>query len=968
MSISLTGTPAYNGMPHLDPIFVENTNIELTPYTSDGCRCTMKKGILAMIVLSILLIPGTANPLFVFSQEEGAEFVPREVMVKFDSETSDSDKNDVIQQLDGDVLNVFDELNIYQVKISDELTVEEAMEIAQAAEAVEFAEPNFIFTTVDRFPDDPRFEEQWALNNEGQSEGTPDADIDGPEAWQIRNKVPKIVVGVTDTGCDLNHEDLDKNLWVNPGETGLDENGNDKSTNGIDDDNNGFVDDVHGADFVNNDGDPSDDNGHGTSVSGIIGAVGDNGTGVTGVAWKIQLMCLKFLNATGAGSTADAMRAIEYAIENDASLINASWAGGGPSRSLRAAIQEFGRVFVAAAGNASQPFAQFPAAFNLPEVISVAATDNNDDLAPFSNFGRGVDLGAPGVDNLTTGLDDTYISFTGTSAASPHAAGVAALVREEFPDLTEAEIKECIINGIDPKDSLNIPFTESGGRLNANQTLQCTSLPVEERGFVRIAHQGFEGLDPDNQKLGSRHNSYTWSMAMFKGQLYVGTIRDVLCLVALTDRGQVTENLVECPASVLDLDLRAEIWRYTFKTDTWELALRSPLVDVEFPDPTGTEPFALHIGYRSMAVHTEPDGEKALYVSTFGLSPMGQILRTTDGETFTNIFNPDSFPDVDLGGFRGLVSYKGKLFATPVGSGTDANASPFPVVIELEDSSTGTWRQVSEVGFGDSGNESVFELQVFDGFLYAGTGNESGFQLFKTNLEPDPDNPDFYLWERVLTDGAFRGPDNQAAVSMAPFKKHLYIGTAIEQTIPNDNMPPQAAELLRIDSQGEFDIICGDSRETPLGSKAPLSGRPAGCGNPFNVYIWRLAEHDGELYIGSFDNSVFLPTVGPLVGLPEDISQIIADETAGFDLWKTSDGTNLLGLTDDGLRNPLNYGARTLASTPYGLAIGTANPFTDAPGQAFLTGGTQIWLGEPQPIEALQPAELPDLIPGGDAP
>jgi hypothetical protein len=926
----------------------------------------MKRRILAIIVLSLLLLPGAASPLSASNQEE-VEFVPGEVLIKFVPGTSQSDKDNLVTQLEGEVLDGFDKLDLFQVQIGDGLTVPQAIEIAQVAGFVEFAEPNFIYVATDRFPDDPRFEDQWALNNEDQTGGTSDADIDGPEAWQIRKSASKIVVGVTDTGCDLGHEDLAKNLWVNPGETGPDNNNDDKSANGIDDDGNGFIDDVHGADFVNNDGDPNDDSGHGTNVSGIIGAVGDNDTGITGVVWEVQLMCLKFLNADGIGTTTDAIKAIGYAADQGASLINAGWSGGGRSMGLRAAIREFGKVFVAAAGNANQPFAQFPAGYNLPEIISVAATDDKDRLADFSNFGYGVDLGAPGMDNLTTGPDDTYASIGGTSAATSHAAGVAALVREELPDLTEAEIKECLINGVDPQDSLSIPFTESGGRLNANQALQCTSLPVEERGFIRIAHRGFEGLDPENRELGSPHNSYAWSMAMFKDQLYVGTMRDLLCLVALTGREQLTEELVDCPDSALDLDLRAEIWRYTFKTETWERVFQSPLIEVDFPDPAGPQPFALHIGYRSMAVHTEPDGEEALYISTFGRSPLGQILRTTDGETFTNIFNPGSFPDIALGGFRGLVSYKNKLYATPVGSGADANTSPFPVVIELVDSATGTWRQVSEVGFGDPGNETVFELQVFDGFLYAGTGNESGFQLFRTKLEPDPENHDFYLWERVLTDGAFRGPDNQSAISMVPFQDHLYIGTAVEQALANGQTPPPA-ELLRIDSQGRFDLICGNPRQTDQGFKAPLSGRSAGCGNPFNTYIWRMAEHEGELYIGSFDNSSFLPAVGPLLGLSEDASQTIADETAGFDLWKTSDGTNLLDITHDGFRNPLNYGTRNLVSTPHGLAIGTANPFTDAPGQAFLTGGTQIWLGEPQPIKALAFPGLTDSSTSGDPP
>ena len=320
-------------------------------------------------------------------------------------------------------------------------------------------------------PNDPGFGQLWGLHNTGQNGGTVDADIDALEAWDIQTGSDDVVVAVIDTGIDLDHVDLASNIWVNTDEI---------DDNGIDDDNNGYVDDVYGWDFYGNNNDP-DDKGttHGTHVAGTIGAIGNNDIGVVGVNHNVQLMALRFLGPNG-GTTAGAIEAIQYATNNGAHLSNNSWGGGGPSAPLYNAIKEADSLFVAAAGNASNnndtnPF--YPASYELENIIAVASTDRDDDISSFSNYGKdAVDLGAPGSSIYSTIPNDNYITYSGTSMASPHVAGVAALVLAEDPDLTYAEVKEIILDNVDPNQDLSNK-TVSGGRLNAEKVLGSLGVP-----------------------------------------------------------------------------------------------------------------------------------------------------------------------------------------------------------------------------------------------------------------------------------------------------------------------------------------------------------------------------------------------------------------------------------------------------------------------------------------------------------
>jgi subtilisin family serine protease len=349
---------------------------------------------------------------------------------------------------------------------------------------IRYAEPNLLLHASDArlVPNDPGFQNLWGLDNFGQTvnfvPGTPDADIDAPEAWAVTTGSPDVTVAVVDTGIDYTHPDLAANIWLNPGE-----NCPGCRNDGIDNDHNGYVDDWRGWDFVNNDNDPMDDHGHGTHVAGTIGAVGDNGIGVAGVNWHVKLMPLKFLDATGSGTTADAIRAVLYAADEGAVATNNSYGGDGYSQAFADAIayaDSRGSLFVAAAGNSSantDSSPNYPSSYDLPNVISVAATNSSDGLAWFSNYGRrSVDLGAPGDNVYSTVPGASYAFESGTSMATPHVTGAAALVKSRFPNATDVGIKALLLRSVDPLSSLT-NRTTTGGRLNVNDAVECAGAP-----------------------------------------------------------------------------------------------------------------------------------------------------------------------------------------------------------------------------------------------------------------------------------------------------------------------------------------------------------------------------------------------------------------------------------------------------------------------------------------------------------
>ncbi|MEN8218885.1 MAG: S8 family serine peptidase, partial [Pseudomonadota bacterium] len=416
--------------------------------------------------------------------------VPNELIVKFKHGVSRQEIDEINLKKGTSVFSVNHKASFMRLRIHGKgKGIQTLIREYRQNNKVEYAEPNYIVHTT-MIPNDTQFSQLWGLHNTGQTGGVLDADIDAPEAWDNQTGNSSVVVGVIDTGVDYNHEDLAANIWFNPGEI---------AGNGIDDDGNGFTDDINGWDFLNNDNDPIDDNSHGTHVAGIIGAVGDNGSGVVGVNWSVQIMPLKFLGANGSGTTADAIEAIQYATMMGVKILNNSWGSGGFSQALRDAIiaaNEAGVLFVAAAGNDGSnndvtPF--YPASYYESNILAVAATDHNDNLASFSNYGfSAVDLGAPGVNILSTTLNNTYGFKNGTSMAAPFVSGVAALFLAEYSDLTHDEVKVQLLNSVEQLTSLKEKVL-SRGRLNVNNALLGIGPPVPSIIFYDDMENGING-------------------------------------------------------------------------------------------------------------------------------------------------------------------------------------------------------------------------------------------------------------------------------------------------------------------------------------------------------------------------------------------------------------------------------------------------------------------------------------------
>ncbi|MDK2931475.1 MAG: large repetitive protein [Bacillota bacterium] len=446
-------------------------------------------------------------------QEPREEFVPGEYLVRFQDGVLKEDALGVLGHAGMEVLKEIyfkpskafpDGLTIYHVKAAAGVRAEDAARALKADSRVKYAAPNRKLyadgPTVRAVPSDPYFNYMWGLNNTGQEfdgglVGTPDADIDAPEAWDIRHDAPTIVVADIDTGIQWDHPDLAANIWVNPDEI---------PDNGVDDDGNGYIDDIYGWDFVNEDNtvyDSIDD--HGTHTAGTVGAVGNNGVGVTGVAWNVKIMCLKFLEY-GSGTTDDAVEAFAYAWNNGANLTTDSWGYTGPADTvLMDAMAAAEIIHVCAAGNSASDndagypnYSHYPSSFPLDNVISAAASEWNDNLADFSCWGATtVDLAAPGDYILSTYPTDQtpsgylpYAYMSGTSMATPHVAGAVAVLMAEFPDMApypgapghvpgEMTIKDLLLATVDRKPAFEGKMV-SGGRLNLRNALLQAIPPI----------------------------------------------------------------------------------------------------------------------------------------------------------------------------------------------------------------------------------------------------------------------------------------------------------------------------------------------------------------------------------------------------------------------------------------------------------------------------------------------------------
>ena len=376
--------------------------------------------------------------------------------------------------------------NLTSIDDLDGLSAETVAEQYSAmTDLVEYAQPNYEINLDDpadyanasnlRYeeppnvikPNDPLFKDQWALNNVGQEGGKAEADLRAIKAWLKTQGSEDIVVAVLDTGVDYTHPDLVSNMWLRP-----------ENIPAYEDAELGKFNDLRGFNAQDNQGDPMDTNGHGTHCAGIIGAEGNNGEGISGINWKVQIMPLKFLGKGGFGTTKDAIEAINYAIDRKKAgvnirIINASWGSTQYSKALEDAIRvagENGILFVAAAGNSAtnnDKRPHYPSNYDLPNVISVAALDRSDQIASFSNFGeKTVHIAAPGRDILSTWLNDNYREASGTSMATPYVAGVAALILADNSDMDVEKLREKLLKSVDKLDGLD-GKVENGGRINA---------------------------------------------------------------------------------------------------------------------------------------------------------------------------------------------------------------------------------------------------------------------------------------------------------------------------------------------------------------------------------------------------------------------------------------------------------------------------------------------------------------------
>lgn len=443
----------------------------------------MRKKVSVVLFLAIWLLAFTSvYASGRISEVERPQYVEGEVLVKLKPGVSPDKINGINRRFLTRTLRHFALTDVYHLGLPSSLSVAQAIQVLQRESSVAYAVPNNLYY-LDVIPNDSSFGSLWGMNNTGQSGGTPDADIDAPEAWDIETGDSNIVIAVIDSGLDLDHPDIAANLWVNPGEI---------ANNGIDDDGNGYIDDVNGWDFASDDNNPSASNdacvAHGTHTAGTIGAVGNNGVGVTGVNWNVQIMPIRafrpILGTLCSANDADLIASIEYHTLMGAPISSNSWGGTSYSQPTFEAIRASNSVFVAAAGNGNligvgqnnDTNPHYPSSYALNNIISVAATDHNDNKASFSNYGlSSVDLGAPGVNILSTVLD-SYGNLSGTSMATPHVAGVAGLLLAQDPNLTINEVIWRILNSVDDT-GLQV---RTGGRLNSHGALAwgLSSMPV----------------------------------------------------------------------------------------------------------------------------------------------------------------------------------------------------------------------------------------------------------------------------------------------------------------------------------------------------------------------------------------------------------------------------------------------------------------------------------------------------------
>jgi hypothetical protein len=512
---------------------------------------------------------------------------------------------------------------------------------------------------------------------------------------------------------------------------------------------------------------------------------------------------------------------------------------------------------------------------------------------------------------------------------------------------------------------------------------------LEDEDFVPLATQGFMTAVDGPHPEGSRRNSYVWSMRWWQDKLYVGTARDFLCITG--EAAGFSPPGLDCPpAGTLTPDQRAEIWQYTpggadGTQGTWQRVFQAPLLlsqlgtDIDLTQIPNLDQLPdlsqipRDVGYRSM-IDCDAGGESRLYTSSFGIG--GRLLSTNDGTSF----EPASILGLNLInnlGYRAVACWKGRLWISPAGSLSITGSTPdvtinivpdnafLPVLLVNDDPSNrlSPWRQVLDVAsdpeLGDADNVGIYSMTVFQNDLYLGVANQTtGFELWKAdgNKCQRPPATCVLTWEKLIDNGGGRPvpqgetADNARIFNFAVFKGNLYWGVS-ESAL----FKLTTAELGRIRPNGRWDLIVGEPRDANAmasfpnfncqledSSCVPVSGQGSGFGPApgtpgFANYIWSLEKHGDSLYAATFDSITLLLAAG--------FGNIPPGAVPGFDLWRSSNGADWSVVFNDGLGNPFNYGGRNLTSTPFGLFVGTANPFTTVDGSTGGTGGLEVWIG-----------------------
>ena len=462
-----------------------------------------------------LLVFFTFTCLQVFSQRISGE--AEGLVIKFSNSITQAEKDAVRSLFNASMISIpaKGKLELYQYTQSPTTSSQrEIIDQLKGMPGVEGVEPNFSYT-IETIPDDPFFYEQWGLQNTGQSNGLPGADIDLINAWNLHKGETEIVAGVVDTGVDFTHPDLAESIWQNLAEDTDGDGHTIEWINGqwqldpgdldnVDDDGNGYVDDLIGWDFINDDNNPMDDNSHGTHIAGVIGAQANNGIGISGISQSVKVMALKAFDENGGGSLVSIIPALTYAREMGANLVNNSWGGESYSDLMLNEISlmdQANQLLIAAAGNDGNnnfntPI--YPASYELENIIAVAATDRNDELAAFSNYGKkSVDLAAPGEDIYSTLPGGNYGMKSGTSMAAPMVSGAVALLWSYSGDISHYQVRTVLLSSVDKFPKLNSKC-DTGGRLNLLKSLRisselCTDWAEKSRGLnIRSLADGGE--------------------------------------------------------------------------------------------------------------------------------------------------------------------------------------------------------------------------------------------------------------------------------------------------------------------------------------------------------------------------------------------------------------------------------------------------------------------------------------------